>query len=177
MLTRHFAQEPAAMLDMGNHYVIRARGQHASPGVTHAPLPASIVELCHVPVRSIAQFVVMIATQHLAHVAAHRHFQPARQRADGALWRGEPPTPEHMFGAHVVATGSRGVAVADARVIDTDDRPPFLADIPLLYTRKGCADTLPFVAAAVERLVRQLRRDAAGATTDASRRPSRASAP
>jgi hypothetical protein len=89
--------------------------------------------------------------------------------------RGEPTTPEHMFGAHVVAPGARGVAVADARAIDTDDEPPFLADIALRYTRKGCDDPLPVVAAAVERLVRRIRRDAAGATTDASRLHNRAS--
>lgn len=179
VLTRHFAQEPAAMLVMGNHYVIRGQGQHASPGVPHVLLPASVVELCHVPVRSIAQFVVKIATQHLARVAAHRNFQPdsARQRAIDALKRGEPTTPEHMFGAHVVPPGARGVAVADARAVDADDEPPFLADIALRYTRKGCDDPLPVVAAAVERLVRRIRRDAAGAKTDASRLHNRASTP
>lgn len=179
VLTRHFAQEPAAMLVMGNHCVIRGRGQHASPGVSHVFLPASVVELCHVPVRGIAPFVVKIATQHLARVAAHRNFQPdsARQRANDALEHGEPMTPEHLFGTHVVASGSREVAVANTRSIGTGDGPPFLADITLCYAPRGCDDPLPVVAVAVERTVRRIRRDAAGATTDTSRLYGRASTP
>ncbi len=167
------------MLAMGNHYVIRSRGQRASPGVPRVLLSASVVEMCHVPVRSIAQFVVKIATQHLARVAAHRNFQPdsARQRVIDALERGEPATHGHLFGAHVVAPGSRGVAVADTRAIETDDGTPFFADITLRYTPRGCDDPLPVVAVAVERLVRRIRRDAAGATTDASRLYGRASTP
>jgi hypothetical protein len=159
VLTRRFAQEPAAMLVMGNHYVILDRGPRAT-GVPHVLLPASVVELCHVPVRSVAQFVVKIATQHLARVAAHRHFQPGsvRQRAIDALKRGEPMTTEHLFGAHAVAPGSPDVALASAPTVDNGDEPPFLADIALRYTPAGRDDPLPVVTAAVERLVRRIRR-------------------
>jgi len=163
VLTRRFAQEPAAMLVMGNHYVILDRDERAA-GVPHALLSASVVELCHVPVRSIAQFVVKIATQHLARVSAHRNFQPgsARQRTIDALKRGEPMTAEHLFGAHVVAPGSREVALADVQGVGTGDEPPFLADIALRYTPSGRDDPLPIVAAAVERLVRRTLRGRGG---------------
>ena len=147
------------MLVMGNHYVILDRGPRAT-GVPHVLLPASVVELCHVPVRSVAQFVVKIATQHLARGAAHRHFQPGsvRQRAIDALKRGEPMTTEHLFGAHAVAPGSPDVALASAPTVDNGDEPPFLADIALRYTPAGRDDPLPVVPAAVERLVRRIRR-------------------
>ena len=57
VLTRHFAQDPSATITMGNHDVLLGRHQVTSPRMPHVEIPEAVVEVCHVPVRSPAQFV------------------------------------------------------------------------------------------------------------------------
>ena len=137
-------------------------GQHASPGVPHVLLPASVVELCHVPVRSIAQFVVKIATSTWRASQRTATIQPALANAPRRDQARRAADARQRCSGRTSSRPGLVVAVADARAIDTDDESPFLADIALRYTPGGADDPLPVVAAAVERLVRRIRRDAVG---------------
>ena len=152
-LTRPFADDPAATITMGNHDVILGRHQQTSPRMPHVAIPASVVEVCHVPVRSPAQFVVKTTIKRLARVAAGRDYPEgsAIRCAFGAIRDGAPVTPAVMLATHVPGAGS-GVEAAVA----SDPEPPIVGDLALRYTPAAPANPLPLVLSAVERLVQRL---------------------
>ncbi len=156
VLTRAFAANPAANLVMGNHRVVLGDNVVHSPRMPQVEVLASTITVCHLPVRSAAQFIVKVTIKRLARVAAARDY-PTRsnlRRAWDAICRGESLTPARMLQSHVAGH----ITADDARVADTvatvDD--PFLADIRLRYTASTPADPLPLVLTAVERLTRRL---------------------
>ena len=153
VLTRPFAAEPRATITMGNHDVILGRHQQTSPRMPHVAIPASVVEVCHVPVRSPLQFVVKTTIKRLARVAAGRDYPEgsAIRYAFGAIRDGAPVTPAVMLATHVPGAGS-GVEAAVA----SDPEPPIVGDLALRYTPAAPADPLPLVLSAVERLVQRL---------------------
>ena len=159
VLTRPFAAEPRATITMGNHDVILGRHQLNSPRMPHVVVPASVVEVCHVPVRSPVQFVVKTTIKRLARIAARRDYPPgnAIRIAFDAIRDGEPLTPARMLAAHL----AHGAADATASVPEARE-PPFIGDIALRYTPDAPADPLPLVMSAVERLVRRAAAPPAG---------------
>ena len=154
VVTSAFAITPAATLRMGNHGVMLGHDPAVAPVVPHVDLPPSVVEVCHVPIRSVPQFVVKMTVKRLARVAAGRDYldgSPMREAVD-AIRRGDALTPATML---------RTPALVDAASLDDafaapasrDDR--FLADIALRYTPAADDDAMPVVLAAVDGLVRR----------------------
>jgi hypothetical protein len=74
LLTRAFAQAPAAVVGPGNHTVLMhgARQDVARTPVRLARLPSAVAALAHFPVRSIDQLVRKIEVGWAAHCAAAR---------------------------------------------------------------------------------------------------------
>ena len=156
VLTRHFAQDPSATITMGNHDVLLGRHQVTSPRMPHVEIPEAVVEVCHVPVRSPAQFVVKTTIKRLARVAAGRDYPTgsAIRTAFDAIRDDTPLTPAAMLATHVVGAQP---------AISTRPEAPFIADIALRHTPAEPSDPLPLVLSAVERLVRRASAAPAGA--------------
>lgn len=154
VLTSHFARDPTATLTMGNHGVMLGRDPRTSPSMPHVDLPARLVEVCHVPVRSARQFVIKTVIKRMARVAANRDYPPASpiHAALDAIRRGAPLSPAAMLSTHVVVDDPAFAAVWTERDAGADS---FLGDIRLRYTDAPPADPVPVVLAAVERLVRR----------------------
>ena len=156
LLTRTFAASPVANIVMGNHRVVLGDNAVHSPRMPQVGLPASTITVCHLPVRSTAQFIVKVTIKRLARIAAARDY-PAQsniRRAWDAMCRGEPLTPARMLQSHVAGHRAPDDTLAADRMATVDD--PFLADIRLHHTMAAPADPLPLVLHAVERLARRL---------------------
>lgn len=151
VLTQSFASDPAATVTMGNHGVILGRHQVNSPRMPHVELPADVVEICHVPVRSAVQFVVKTTIKRLARIAAGRDYAPGGmiRLAFDAIRDGAPLTAARMLATHV------GAVVPEASGASGPAEPPFVAPIALRYTPAVPADPLPLVVSAVEQLARR----------------------
>lgn len=158
VLTRAFAADPKANLVMGNHRVVLGDNVVHSPRMPQVELPASTVAVCHLPVRSVPQFIVKVTIKRLARVAAARDYSTRSnmRRAWDALCRGEPLTPARMLQSHVAGHVTPDVTMTADAAATVDD--PFLADIRLRYTAPVPTDPLPLVLTAVERLARRLGR-------------------
>jgi|KBSMisStaDraftv2_1062788.scaffolds.fasta_scaffold45284_2 hypothetical protein len=155
ILTASFAGNPAAVVGMGNHGVILGRDPATAPRMAHVDLPESLVEVCHVPLRNPAQFVIKTTVKRLARIAANRDYAPtsAMRIAFDALVRGEMPTAVDMLATHLTREAAAS-EVVDRRLPSAGER--FLADFELRHTPPMPADPLPVVLAAVDHLVARL---------------------
>ena len=153
VVTSAFAVTPSATLRMGNHGVMLGHDPSVAPVVPHVDLPPSVVEVCHVPIRSATQFVVKMTVKRLARIAAGRDYlegSPMREAFD-TIRRGDALTPVTMLRTHALVDAA-SLAEAFAAPASRDDR--FLADIALRYTPPVDGDALPVVLSAVDGLVR-----------------------
>ena len=155
VLTVSFATNPAAVVGMGSHIVILGRDPATAPRMAHVDLPESLVEVCHVPLRNPAQFVIKTTVKRLARIAADRDYAPtsAMRVAFDALVRGEMLTDADMLATHLTREAAASEA-ADRRLPSAGER--FLADIEMRHTPRLPADPLPVVLAAVDHLVARL---------------------
>ena len=152
VLTRAFVDDPDAMIMMGNHDVILGRDRTTSPRMPHVDVPPSVVEVCHVPIRSPAQFVVKMTIKRLARRAAGRDYVAGApiQVAYAAVRDGEPLTPAIMMASHIA-----GVEAGVEAALSTRPEPTFFENVVLRCTPDAPADPLPLVLAAIERLARR----------------------
>lgn len=156
LLTRDFAADPTANIVMGNHGVVLGNHVVLSPRMPQVELPAVMITVCHLPVRSAPQFIVKITIKRLARLAAARDYPPGSnvRRAWDAICRGEPLTSARMLQNHVAGHLMPEDVLAADMAATVDD--PFIADIHLRYTAPAPTDPLPLVLTAVERLARRL---------------------
>ncbi|MFI4924048.1 MAG: glycosyltransferase family 2 protein [Vicinamibacteria bacterium] len=148
-----FAAAPTATLTMGNHSAVLGDDSRTAMPMPATVLDASVVEICHVPVRSAPQFVVKTAVKRLARVAAGRDYVGGTSKhvAYEAIRRGVPLTPALMLAAHALVDD----AMITATLADPpDDAERFLGEVVLRYTRPASTDPLPHVIAAVDAIVR-----------------------
>lgn len=158
VLTRSFAVNPDAMVAMGNHDVILGRHHESAPRMPHVELSPEVIAVCHVPIRSTAQFVVKIAVKRLARIAANRDYGPGAPavQAFRALCAGAPLTRDVMFAKHA------GGPDHDA------SEPAFVDRMTLRYTPSPIVDPLLPVITAAERLSRRLAQARAATATQGS---------
>jgi hypothetical protein len=144
-----FAEAPNATLTMGNHGAMLGDDPRTATPMPSTDLDADVVEVCHVPVRSLPQFVVKTAVKRLARIAAGRDYVNGHEAYD-AIRSGASITPGQMLAAHARVDDDALVATFMA---PPDDADGFLGEIPLRYTRPEPTDPLPRVLAAVEAIV------------------------
>ena len=145
-----FAAAPEAALSMGNHGAMLGGDPRTATPMPAVDLDPDVVEVCHVPVRSLPQFVVKIAVKRLARMAAGRDYVDGHAAYD-AIRGGATITPGQMLAAHALVDDDALVATLMAA---PDDADRIVGDVRLRYTQPEPTDPMPRVLAAVDTIVR-----------------------
>ena len=154
-VSRTFAARSDLFLTKGQHRVESSSDSTPRPRTL---LPADIVSLAHVPVRSARQFTAKVAVSWLANLRTPRreHNESIHMReAYEYLRSGRPLTPRQLeaFAMNYSVPMERWLP-SDAIALEDD---PFLADIELAYKRDAEFDPLALVLQSAEQLIRAAR--------------------
>ena len=160
IVRRSLLDRPRAIVSVGNHRVDNGDGNGHFP---HDVLPASVVSLAHVPVRSVGQIIAKVATGRLSRRLAGLNddtVSPHLRDEYDAILAGRPLTREHLTAivANYSVPPQRRVDPATIAWIED----AFLADIELRYTPAQPPNPLARILTFGERVAAEVARTTGG---------------